>query len=226
MTRPTAQLRLAWVGDRLVMALAAPRRVARRAYGRVSTTRSADSASPIAAACPIAGPPTTTPLRIAHTTVAAESAECSTTLVGSARWSTKRMNRAVETERRPERGPGVGDLLGRRRLIERGPRRVEDRARHLGRGALERLGGTDHRRRGVGEVAGELAEESPSAEVGAAFDRSRRRHRGRVAAAAPPPSASPGPAASVGSSLAVGSANGWPSGAVGSADARLRMVST
>ncbi len=56
-TRSTAQRRLTAVGRELRRTLAAPRSVARRAYGRVDRLAFAVSASPTAAACPIAGAP-------------------------------------------------------------------------------------------------------------------------------------------------------------------------
>jgi hypothetical protein len=57
MTRSTAQRRLIAVGRASIRALAAPRRVARRAYGRPRWC-SALSVSPIAATCPDGRRPT------------------------------------------------------------------------------------------------------------------------------------------------------------------------
>src|SRR5262245_10008429 len=91
MTRVIATSTARFDGAALRIALAAPRNVARRAYGFVAWTRAAVSAIPSAAACPAAGPPSRTPLRIAYVTSAADVAACSVTVRGSARWSTKRI---------------------------------------------------------------------------------------------------------------------------------------
>ena len=96
--------------------------------------------------------------------------------------------RPLDAERGPEAGTAVRPPAGsrgrrcrrRRDVLEAG--RVEDRAGQLGRRALDRLGRADHRRRGRGDLARELAEEAPPVQIG----RDRRVARRRRAPASAP----------------------------------------
>ena len=161
--------------------------------------RSADRARPIAATWPIAGAPRTTIWRIAVAASGPFRTSTSTSCVGQLA-----AGRSDRGRRRP-RGTASGTRSAapsRRRSAppasiaasSRSGRagRVEDRAGGLGRRPLERLGGAGDRRRGLDQLAGELAEEPPPGEVRASARRGsgapragRRARRGSGRRSAP-----------------------------------------
>ena len=109
MTRSTAQRRLTAVGRALMSVFAAPRNVARRAYGRVVRALSAVSVSPIAPTWPMAGAPRTIISRIAKAASEAERTWYSSRTSGNLRWSTRWRTPGVSRNgvRKPVGGAGT-----------------------------------------------------------------------------------------------------------------------
>ena len=214
MTRSTAQARLTAVGRALRSALAAPRSVARRAYGRESANSAAVSASPIAATWPMAGAPRTIISRIAKATSPADRQSYSTSASGSCRWSMR--YRTPASSRNGVRNPlGAGspaNSASRCRRARRRRVRVEERAGRLGRRALERLGGTGHGRRRLDESPANWRKNRRRPRSTCRDRRGRgwrpaRRGSGAGVAARPGARSRVSPSVRVRSSA--GSANGW-----------------
>ena len=146
-SRSTAQPRLTAVGRETRRALAPPRIVARRAYGRESANLAAVSARPIAATWPIAGAPRTIISRMAKADLAGGPAVVLDEGVGQVALVDEVQDAVVLAERRPE--PGRARV---RRPVRPGasasglpPAGSRMRAGGLGRRALQGLGGAGHR---------------------------------------------------------------------------------
>ena len=195
--------RLTAVGRDCTRALAPPAQdrppgVRRRRRG----IRSADSASPIAATWPIAGAPRTTISRIAQATSPADADLDLDEAVGQPALVDQVEDAVASAERRPEAGRAAGRGRGGRlaRLDEaaracrrrRAGSRIAPAASADARWSAWR--GAGDRRRGLDELAGELAEEPAPAEVRVGRGEPRRPRAPRPAsgrARAPRPARQP-----------------------------------
>ena len=152
----------------LMSALAEPRIVALRAYGRPSRWFSALRASPMAATWPMRRRAADDHLadRVGH--LAGRPARVLDEGVRQAALVDEVQDAAVLAERRPEAGRRRADRSAPRRAgasAATEPSGFEDRAGRLGRGPLQRLRRAGHRRRGLDQLAGECPEEPPPTEV-------------------------------------------------------------